>query len=42
MLTKFQPMKMRIYAFAQDVDMNSHVVKSRTVKLELLDARATC
>jgi predicted small lipoprotein YifL len=39
MLTKFQPMKMRIYAFAQDVDMNSHVVKSRTVKLELLDAK---
>ncbi len=36
-LSKFQRLRLRLYAFAQDVDMNSNTVKAQVVRIELLD-----
>lgn len=34
---KYQALRLRLYAFAQDTDLNTKTVKSQTLKLELLD-----
>jgi len=36
-LAKGQRMRLRLYVFAQDVDMNSNTVKAQVVRIELLD-----
>lgn len=38
---KYQALRLRLYAFAQDTDLNSKTVKSQTLKLELLDKKGS-
>jgi PAS domain-containing protein len=39
--SKYQPMRLRVYAFVQDADLNQKQLKSQPLKLELLDGRGT-
>lgn len=39
LVDKYQALRLRLYAFAQDADLNNKTVKSQTLKLELLDNR---
>lgn len=38
-VNKYDALKLRVYAFAQDADLNAKLVKSQVVKLELLDKK---
>lgn len=38
-VNKYDALKLRVYAFAQDADLNAKLVRSQVVKLELLDRK---